>query len=88
MWLVLFRIFAFALLSHAGYVYTPFPGRPMAGLVLGAVAALGLITLESKLRSVPGHHMVGALVGGVTGLFGPGRLSRSPHRPTWSDTDG
>jgi uncharacterized protein YacL len=70
MWLVLFRLFAFALLAHAGYVYTPFPGRPLAGLALGAIAALGLITLELKLRSVPGHHMVGALVGGVTGLFG------------------
>jgi uncharacterized protein YacL len=70
MWLVLFRVFAFALLTHAGYVYTPFPGRPLAGLALGAIAALGLITLELKLRSVPGHHMVGALVGGVTGLFG------------------
>jgi len=80
MWLVLFRIFAFALLSHAGYVYTPFPGRPLAGLVLGAVAALGLITLESKLRSVPGHHMVGALVGGVTGLFGA--------RLVWGALDG
>jgi uncharacterized protein YacL len=70
MWLVLFRVFALALLAHAGYVYTPFPGRPLAGLALGAIAALGLITLELKLRSVPGHHMVGALVGGVTGLFG------------------
>ena len=56
--LVLFRIFALALLAHAGYVYTPFPGRPLAGLVLGALAALSLITLELKLRSVPGHHMV------------------------------
>jgi uncharacterized protein YacL len=70
MWLVLFRVFALALLAHAGYVYTPFPGRPLAGLALGTIAALGLITLELKLRSVPGHHMVGALVGGVTGLFG------------------
>jgi len=70
MWLILFRVFAFALLAHAGYVYTPFPGQPLAGLALGAIAALGLITLELKLRSVPGHHMVGALVGGVTGLFG------------------
>jgi uncharacterized protein YacL len=70
MWLIFFRLFAFALLAHAGYVYTPFPGRPLAGLALGAIAALGLITLELKLRSVPGHHMVGALVGGVTGLIG------------------
>ena len=80
MWLVLFRIFAFALLSHAGYVYTPFPGRPFAGLALGAISALGLITLELKLRSVPGHHMVGALVGGVTGLFGA--------RLVWGALDG
>jgi uncharacterized protein YacL len=80
MWLVLFRIFAFALLTHAGYVYTPFPGRPLAGLALGSIAALGLITLELKLRSVPGHHMVGALVGGVTGLFGA--------RLVWGALDG
>jgi uncharacterized protein YacL len=80
MWLVLFRLFAFALLTHAGYVYTPFPGRPLAGLALGSIAALGLITLELKLRSVPGHHMVGALVGGVTGLFGA--------RLVWGALDG
>jgi len=80
MWLVLFRIFAFALLTHAGYVYTPFPGRPLAGLALGSIAALGLITLELKLRAVPGHHMVGALVGGVTGLFGA--------RLVWGALDG
>ena len=80
MWLVFFRIFVFALLAHAGYVYTPFPGRPLAGLVLGAIAALGLITLELKLRAVPGHHMVGALVGGVTGLFGA--------RLVWGALDG
>ena len=59
-----------SLLAHAGYVYTPFPGQPWAGAALGVAAALGLITLELKLRAVPGHHIVGALVGGVAGLVG------------------
>ena len=80
MWLVVFRLFALALLAHAGYVYTPLPGRPMAGLALGLIAALGLITLELKLRSVPGHHLVGALVGAVIGLFGA--------RLVWGALDG
>src|SRR5688572_8682446 len=80
MWLVLFRLFALALLAHAGYVYSPFPGRPWAGLALGAIAALGLVTLELKLRAVPGHHMIGALVGGVVGLFGA--------RLVWGALDG
>ncbi len=70
MWLVFFRAFILALLAHAGYVYTPFPGRPWPGVVLGVILGLGLITAELKLRSVPGHHMIGALVGGVVGLFG------------------
>jgi uncharacterized protein YacL len=69
MWLMLFRLFVLALLTHAGYVYTPFPGQPWAGLLLGLIAAVGVIVLEMNLRSVPGHNMVGALVGGVTGLF-------------------
>jgi uncharacterized protein YacL len=70
MWLVLFRAFILALLAHAGYVYTPFDGQPGAGLALGLIIGLGMIALEAKVRSVPGPHMVGALVGGVTGLFG------------------
>jgi uncharacterized protein YacL len=70
MWLVLFRIVLVALLAHAGFVYSPLPGRPLLGLVLGVLVAAGIITLEMKLRSVPGHHMVGALAGGVAGLVG------------------
>jgi uncharacterized protein YacL len=34
------------------------------------MGALGIIILELNLRSVPAHHLVGALVGGVTGLLG------------------
>jgi uncharacterized protein YacL len=70
MWLVLFRVIVTALLLHMGWVYSPFPGRPWAGFVLGGIAALGAITLEMKLRSVPGHQMLGALFGGVIGLLG------------------
>ena|SRR5438093_140276 len=70
MWLILFRVFIIALLAHAGYVYSPFPGQPSLGVGLGVVAALAVIALEMKLRAVPGHHMIGALIGGVVGLFG------------------
>jgi uncharacterized protein YacL len=70
MWLILFRLFVLALLVHAGYVYNPMPAQPWAGFAVGAVAALGVIALEMQVRSVPGHHMVGALIGGVTGLLG------------------
>jgi uncharacterized protein YacL len=70
MWLVLIRTLALALLAHAGYVYTPFAGEPWAGALLGLGLGFGAILLESRLRAVPGHHMVGALIGGVVGLFG------------------
>src|SRR5512134_2270267 len=69
MWLILFRAFIVGLLAHAGYVYTPFPKEPFLGLLLGLGTALGLIALEHKMRNVSGPHLVGALVGGVTGLF-------------------
>jgi uncharacterized protein YacL len=80
MWLVLFRLFIVALLAHAGYVYSPFPGHPWLGVALGVIAAVAVITLELKLRSVPGHHMVGGLIGGVIGLFGA--------RLVWGALDG
>src|SRR2546427_7467532 len=70
MWLILFRVFIIALLAHAGYVYSPFPGQPWLGVGLGVIAALAVIALEMKLRVVPGHHMIGALIGGGGGLFG------------------
>ena len=52
MWLILFRAFVVVLLAHAGYVYSPFPRQPWLGLALGLAAAVGLITLEHKLRAV------------------------------------
>jgi uncharacterized protein YacL len=70
MWLVLFRLFVLALLVHAGYVYSPLPDKPWSGVAMGAIAALGVIALEMQVRAVPGHQMIGALVGGVTGLLG------------------
>src|SRR5712692_10375437 len=70
MWLVFFRAFILALLAHAGYVYAPVPERPWAGALLGVTLGLGLIALERNARVVPGPHMAGALVGGVTGLIG------------------
>src|SRR5262245_34088893 len=71
MWLILFRAFIVALLAYAGYLYNPFGANDKwSGLALGLITALGVITLERKIRSVPGHNMVGALAGGVTGLVG------------------
>jgi uncharacterized protein YacL len=70
MWLILFRGVVVVLLVQAGYFYSPFPGRPWIGAAFGFLAALGAIAFEVKVRSVPAHHLVGALVGGVTGLFG------------------
>jgi uncharacterized protein YacL len=69
MWLNLFRAFVVVLLAHAGYVYSPFEKEPWLGLVLGLGTAAGLIALEHKMRNVSGPHLVGALIGGVTGLF-------------------
>jgi uncharacterized protein YacL len=80
MWLVLVRVLVLVLLAHSGYVYAPFPNQRWAGLALGVLAALGLMGLEHRLRSVPGHHMVGALIGGVVGLFGA--------RLVWGALDG
>jgi uncharacterized protein YacL len=80
MWLVLVRVLVLVLLAHSGYVYAPFPNQRWIGLTLGVLAALGLIGLERRLRSVPGHHMVGALIGGVIGLFGA--------RLVWGALDG
>ncbi|HEU0104816.1 MAG TPA: PIN domain-containing protein [Vicinamibacteria bacterium] len=80
MWLVLVRVLVLVLLAHSGYVYAPFPNQRWIGLILGVLAALGLIGLERRLRSVPGHHMVGALIGGVIGLFGA--------RLVWGALDG
>src|ERR1041384_2296416 len=73
MWLVLVRVLVLVLLAHSGWVYAPFPER-WIGLTLGVLAALGLMALERQLRGVPGHNMVGALIGGVIGLFGARRV--------------
>ena len=80
MWLVLVRVLVLVLLAHSGFVYAPFPNQRWIGLTLGVAAALGLMGLEQRLRAVPGHHMVGALIGGVIGLFGA--------RLVWGALDG
>jgi uncharacterized protein YacL len=80
MWLVLVRVFVLVLLAHSGYVYAPFPSQRWIGLLLGVGAALGLMALERRLQAVPGHNMLGALVGGVVGLSGA--------RLVWGALDG
>jgi uncharacterized protein YacL len=70
MWLILFRSLVVLALVWAGWHYNPVSGQPFVGLGLGFVCALGIIGLELRLHRVPAHNMVGALVGGVTGLVG------------------
>jgi uncharacterized protein YacL len=70
MWLLLFRFFVVIVLTHAGYVYSPFADHPGWGALLGLAASALVIALEVKTRRVSGHNLVGALVGGVTGLVG------------------
>jgi uncharacterized protein YacL len=80
MWLSFFRAVVVLVLGHAGYFYSPFPGTPWLGAALGVVVALGVIACEIGVGSVPPHHLVGALVGGVTGLVGA--------RLVWSAIEG
>jgi uncharacterized protein YacL len=70
MWLILFRSLLVLALGWAGWTYNPFPGQPFVGLALGLGFAVLIIVLELRLHRVPAHSMVGALVGGVTGLLG------------------
>jgi uncharacterized protein YacL len=63
-------VLAVATLSWAGWHYNPVPQSPLAGLGLGVLVAVSVIALELRLHRVPAHNMVGALVGGVTGLLG------------------
>jgi uncharacterized protein YacL len=70
MWLILFRTVVVVALAWAGWHYDPLPGQHLAGVALGVGAALAIIGLEARLHRVPAHNMVGALVGGVTGLLG------------------
>ena len=70
MWLILVRTLVFLALGWAGWHYNPFPGQPFLGLALGVAFALLIVFLELRLHRVPAHSMVGALVGGVTGLLG------------------
>jgi uncharacterized protein YacL len=70
MWLVFFRVVVVAALAWAGWHYNPSPFDPVWGAFAGIAFALGIIALELRAYRVPAHQMVGALVGGVTGLLG------------------
>jgi uncharacterized protein YacL len=80
MWLILFRLVVVTVLVTAGYHHPPVPENHLLGVLVGAAAAISIITLELKVRAVSGSHMVGALVGGVTGLAGA--------RLAWGALDG
>jgi uncharacterized protein YacL len=70
MWLVLFRLLVLACLAWAGHRYSPLPSQPLVGVSLGLVFGFAIIALELRLHRVQAHYIVGALVGGVTGLLG------------------
>jgi uncharacterized protein YacL len=70
MWLIGFRLLVLVCLSWAGFRYGPFAGQPVYGALIGLAAGAVIIGLELRLHRVPAHSMVGALVGGVTGLLG------------------
>ena len=69
MWLILFRVFIVALLTQAGYVYSPVPGEPWTG-PCSARRRPRHHRSRDQAPAVPAHQLVGGLVGGVTGLFG------------------
>jgi uncharacterized protein YacL len=70
MWLFIFRTLVVVLLALAGFAYSPFPQQPFLGSAVGIVLALAVIALERQLRTVRSTQMVGALFGGVLGVFG------------------
>jgi uncharacterized protein YacL len=70
MWLQFFRLLVLFVLVNAGYFYIPSQLGSWVGGAVGALAGIAIIALEVQTRDVPGHQLVGALVGGVTGLIG------------------
>jgi uncharacterized protein YacL len=70
MWLNGFRLLVLVSLAWAGSRYAPVAGQPVYGGLIGLAFGAGIIALELRLHRVPAHNMVGALVGGVTGLLG------------------
>ncbi len=65
-----FAPWSFSSSAGPGGTTHPLPGQEVLGLALGVAFALLIIGLELRLHRVPAHNMVGALVGGVTGLLG------------------
>jgi uncharacterized protein YacL len=70
LWLILSRTVLVLVLAWAGWIHNPTPGPRVVGLLLGLTCALAFVFLEIRIRRVSAHSMVGALVGGVTGLVG------------------
>jgi uncharacterized protein YacL len=70
MWLNGFRLLVLISLAWAGWQYVPLAGQPSTGALIGLAFGAAIIALELRLHRVPAHNMVGALVGGVTGLLG------------------
>jgi uncharacterized protein YacL len=70
MWLNGFRLLVLVSLAWAGSRYAPIAGQARLGALVGLAAGAAIIALELRLHRVPAHNMVGALVGGVTGLLG------------------
>ena len=71
MWLILFRVFVVALLTHAGYVYSPVPGRALGGRACSASRPPSASS-PSRLSSAPSPPTSSwaASWAGSPGLFG------------------
>jgi len=69
MWLILFRTPGLLWLAWAGWHYNPVPGEPLVASPSRRIRPPDHLP-ELRLHRVPANHMVGALVGGVTGLLG------------------
>ena len=83
MWLILFRVLVFVLLAGPASTMTRSPASPASRRPRRSAAALVIIG-SSSAAPVPGHHMVGALVGGVPACSGArlvwGALAGPRHR--------
>ncbi|MFN8090691.1 MAG: hypothetical protein U0599_00350 [Vicinamibacteria bacterium] len=73
-----FRLLVLVCLAWAGAQYTPFPGQPVYGALIGLAGGAAIIGLELRLYKVPAHSMVGALV-----AASPASSARTSSGASW-----